>query len=477
MGHNNSFNLLNRYISYTQRVSLLQKTRQKLMLKPFIKGLLSVQELSICLKQLIKESFPFVAVYGEISNLKTINNITYFTLKDSASQIVVVVFYSPHKQPSISEGESIIVEGRIDLYIASGRYQIIARNIKKIGIGLLQQRFELLKTKLKEEGLFDSKNKLKLPKLPKNIGLITSKDSAAFHDFISILQRNQWKGNITLIPSLVQGNAAPQSLIRAFKKANTTPNIDIIVLIRGGGSFEDLNCFNDEKLIRTLTRRIKPLITGIGHEIDLTLCDFISDYRAETPTAAAKFISDNYKNAQNELTNTITRLKQYFHFQLDSKTQTFLTLKTKLLNSHPKKEYKNAVSTCLNLSKQLQTSYRQQFTEKQNQYSLLKAHFSNLPILFTLERKTSSLIHLQQLLHSQFERYYRSLNERHCQLSQRLKSLSIQRQLQRGLLIPLNNTGEHPHSLPSLNTKEGVINVLHISGKYQVKVVKKLDYT
>lgn len=442
------------------------------MLKPFIKGLLSVQELSICLKQLIKESFPFVAVYGEISNLKTINNITYFTLKDSVSQISVVVFKS-HNQTLISEGESIIVEGRIDLYIASGRYQIIARSIKKIGIGLLQQRFELLKSKLKEEGMFDSKNKLKLPKIPKNIGLITSKDSAAFHDFISILQRNQWLGNITLIPSLVQGNIASQSLIRSFKKANADANIDIIVLIRGGGSFEDLNCFNDEKLIRTLTHRNKPLITGIGHEIDTTLCDFISDYRAETPTAAAKFISDNYKNAQNELANNIVQLKQYFHFQFDKKIQAFQTSENKLFNFHPQKEYVKATSNYLHLRKQFQANYKQQLNEKQNQYSLLKAHFSDLPIALKLEHKTSQLNHLKHHLYFKFKQHYYFLNEYYHQLSQRLGSLSIQRQLHRGFLIPLNNTGKHLHTLSSLSP-DSIVNVLHTSGKYQVKVIKKL---
>ena len=286
------------------------------MLTPFVKGLLSVQELSVCLKQLIKDSFPFVAVYGEISNLRNSNGITYFTLKDNASQIPVVLFKMEalNVKSALKKGEAIIVEGRIDLYIASGRYQIIARNIRQLGVGVLQQKFEALKEKLLQEGLFSAENKQKIPYLPRHIGLITSSEAAALQDFLRIIKRKHWQGRITLAPSLVQGNMAPQSIQKAFNRLNKLPTIDLIVIIRGGGSFEDLNCFNDEALIRFLAKRTKTLMTGIGHEVDHTLCDFVADLRAETPTAAAEIIANHYLQAQEDLVHVQSQLQNLSTF-------------------------------------------------------------------------------------------------------------------------------------------------------------------
>lgn len=442
------------------------------MLTPLIKGLLSVQELSVCLKQLIKDSFPFVAVYGEISNLKHSNHITYFTLKDKASQISVVVFQSTTLQP-LSEGQSIIVEGRLDLYIATGRYQIIAKSIKKIGLGLLQQRFEALKLQLKNEGLFAHENKHPIPTAPKNIGLITAKDSAAFHDFISILKRNQWAGTITLNTALVQGNSAVSSIIKAFRKLHRIKDVDIIVIIRGGGSFEDLNCFNDETLIRTLAERTKPLITGIGHEVDTTLCDFVADYRAETPTAAAKFISDNYQISLKNLHEYHFQIieKCYSHFK--DKQYHFHFLRTRLSHFSPHTKYLQTFTEFTHAHHQLLRNYKQQIHTKSNAYFGIKYRFANLPITFALQHKQTLLNHLQKRLLSLFKQQFTLYLKQSCQLAQRLESLSMERQLQRGLLIPLDHTAKKPLNFSTLRPNEQLF-IQHNSGCYQIKVLRKI---
>lgn len=442
------------------------------MITPFIKGLISVQELSICLKQLVKDAFPFVAVYGEISNLRKVGRVTYFTLKDDASRISVVVF-DELTQP-LKEGQSVIVEGRVDVYIVSGSYQIIARKIKHLGIGVLQQKFELLKEKLRAEGLFAPERKLPIPDLPKHIGIITSPEAAALQDFLRILKRKDWRGQLTLAPALVQGQAAPQSIEKAFKTLSNAPTVDLIVLIRGGGSFEDLNCFNDEHLVRVLSHRKKPLITGIGHEINTTLCDFVADLRAETPTAVAEIIAHHFQYAQECYAQSAEHLLHGFQSCLQHFQQSFALKQQKLQSLHPALPFQILREKLFRAHQRLKVEFQYQLQLKQSSFEFNAIALKRFPFAMELAKKAMLLKHQVTQLSGLFGKHWEAASIHYKNAYQQLRLSDPQRLLSCGLLFPIQSSDKKIQDLKTL--KPGDTHCfLHKSGCYKVRVIERLN--
>ena len=442
------------------------------MITPFIKGLISVQELSVCIKQLVKDAFPFVAVYGEISNVRKVGKITYFTLKDDASRISVVVF-DTLDQP-IKEGLSVIVEGRVDVYIVSGSYQIIARKIKHLGIGVLQQKFELLKEKLRAEGLFAPEKKLPIPTLPEHIGVITSPEAAALQDFLRVLDRKGWRGKLTLSPSLVQGQLAPKSIERAFQKLSQDPTIDLIVLIRGGGSFEDLNCFNDEHLVRVLSQRKKPLITGIGHEINTTLCDFVADQRTETPTAVAEMIAHRFQQAQEALLQTTERLGHVSQNYLQKFQQTFALMQQKLQALHPALPCKLYQEKLLQMHQRMATDFQHQLQLKKSNFAVKVVAFERFPFTAELEKRAMTLQQQTTQLQSCFDQHWEVVLERYKSAYRQLSLSDPNRLLSCGLIFPLKEATKKLQDIQVLHPGDTHC-FLHKSGRYKMRVIEKID--
>lgn len=442
------------------------------MITPLIKGLLSVQELSVCLKQLVRDSFPFIAVYGEISNLRRVGKITYFTLKDDASRISVVVF-DKLEQP-IREGLSVIVEGRVDVYIVSGNYQIIARKIKHLGVGVLQQKFELLKEKFREEGLFSPEKKLPIPALPEHIGIITSPEAAALQDFLRILERKEWHGRWTLAPTLVQGRDAPNSIEAAFKTLSNDATIDLIVLIRGGGSFEDLNCFNDEHLIRVLSCRKKPLLTGIGHEINTTLCDFVADLRAETPTAAAEIIAQNFQCARETFLQFTKRLEYVLQHRLQNFLQTFTLAQQKLLAFHLALPCNIHRERLLQFSQRINAAFQRQLHIKQTSLDINVVTFKRFPIAAELEKRTTFLSYKTTQLRTYFNKHWEKIWGRCKTACCQLRLSDPDRLLSCGLMFPIRESTKQIQDIKTLHPEDFCC-FLHKSGRYKVRVIEKLD--
>ena len=442
------------------------------MLTPFIKGALSVGELSLCLRQLVRDAFPFVAVYGEISNLRTAKGITWFTLKDAASQIPVVLFQtdSASLQQPLENGQSVLVEGRIDVYVASGRYQLVAKKIRKLGVGELQRQFEILKEKLRNEGLFSPEKKLPCPILPKHIGIITSPEAAALQDFLQILRRKNWKGSLLLAPSLVQGNGAPSAIMKAFRRLQQRPEIELIVLIRGGGSFEDLNCFNHEELVRFLAQRRKPLLTGIGHETDYTLCDFVADKRAETPTAAAEILANAYQNALQQRQNNLQRLKRTFEFRYQSFRQRYGVAEMSLKRFCPSRIIEQQRQRYVRLAKNFDNACRRQLQNKQHTFDKICSRIKTVPVAFRLREHQTKLKTATDRLQRCFRQTYELHTQSMEQLSKRLRAFSIERQLKRGFLVPLADDGCTLKKFsPSSNKPQYV---RHASGTCRIKIIK-----
>lgn len=255
--------------------------------------MLSVTQLNEYLKMVLDGDrvLSNVFVRGEISNFKLYSSgHAYFTLKDDAGQLKSVMFRSYCSRLAFlpEDGMSVIAHGRVSVYESSGQYQLYVDDLQPDGAGSLAMRFEQLKRKLAAEGLFDEARKRPLPPMPKRIGVITSPSGAAVHDIINVLGRRFPAAEMILYPSEVQGAQAPAQLIAGVEFFSITGLVDVIILGRGGGSAEDLWAFNDESLARAVASCAVPVISAVGHESDFTICDFVADRRAPTPSAAAE---------------------------------------------------------------------------------------------------------------------------------------------------------------------------------------------
>ena len=254
---------------------------------------LSVTQLNEYLKMLLDGDRVLSSVFvrGEISNFKLYSSgHAYFTLKDDAGQLKSVMFRSYFSRMAFlpEDGMRVIAHGRVSVYESSGQYQLYVDDLQPDGAGSLAMRFEQLKRKLAAEGLFDESRKRPLPPMPRRIGVITSPSGAAVHDIINVLGRRFPAAEMILYPSEVQGTQAPAQLISGVEFFSMTGLVDVIILGRGGGSAEDLWAFNDEYLARAVASCSIPVISAVGHESDFTICDFVADRRAPTPSAAAE---------------------------------------------------------------------------------------------------------------------------------------------------------------------------------------------
>lgn len=256
----------------------------------FKPSILSVSELTGEIKSLLEGHFLDIKVEGEISNLsKSRSGHIYFTLKDEDAQLSCVIWrgVAQRLNTELVDGQQIIASGDIQVYPPHGKYQLIVRSVEQAGIGALQEAFEKLKAKLKEEGLFDEAHKKELPNFPMRIGVITSATGAAFHDIRDTLERRWPLATVLLHHASVQGvNAAPE-LVKAINWFSKKQNVDLLIVGRGGGSLEDLWPFNEEAVARALFDCKVPTISAVGHEVDFSISDFVADARAATPTQAA----------------------------------------------------------------------------------------------------------------------------------------------------------------------------------------------
>lgn len=233
-----------------------------------------------------------IYIKGELSNVRVSKGHIYLVLKDEESELSAIIFYNTACKLKFmpKDGMKVLIQGTINSYSKKGTYNLIINQIEEYGEGLIYQEFLKLKEKLQKEGLFDDSHKKKIPDFCFNIGVITSKTADALFDIISTINKRFPLCTITLFPSLVQGPDAPESLINALTLADSQ-NLDCLIIARGGGSFEDLNCFNDEKLARVIYNLNTPIVSGVGHEQDYTIVDFVCDKRAPTPTGAATIIT------------------------------------------------------------------------------------------------------------------------------------------------------------------------------------------
>ncbi|MGD9888964.1 MAG: exodeoxyribonuclease VII large subunit [Halothiobacillaceae bacterium] len=300
---------------------------------------LSVSQLVNTLKNLIETRLPLVWVEGEISNLaRPASGHLYFTLKDSGAQVRCAMFRPRAGLLRIrpQDGMQVLLRARITLYEARGDLQLVVEHMEDAGLGALQRAYELLKQRLHTEGLFDASRKRALPTLPRRIGIITSPSGAAVQDVLHVLARRFPLIPLRIYASSVQGSVAANELIHAIQRANTEQTCDVLLLVRGGGSLEDLQAFNDEGLARAIHASTIPIISGVGHETDFSIADFVADARAPTPSAAAALAVPDAFDVQRQLEQLAQRLKRTMRNRLESSSVHIDTLSRHLQSNHPK---------------------------------------------------------------------------------------------------------------------------------------------
>lgn len=300
---------------------------------------LTVTDINNYIKNIVDGDFFLsnVTLKGEISNLKFhTRGHLYFSLKDENSKINAVMFN--YKNLGLNfipkDGMNVIVKGKVSVFTTGGSYQITVSNMKEDGIGNLYLLFEELKRRLQREGLFSPEHKKKLPRIPKKVGVITASTGAAVKDIISTINRRFPLTEIILFPTLVQGVGAKENIVKMINEANES-DVDVIILGRGGGSIEDLWAFNEEIVARAIYNSTKPIVSAVGHEIDFTISDFVSDMRAPTPTGAAELVVPSKVEIQSYLNDYKGRIISVINKKIKSYTDTFSKLKSTYILKNP----------------------------------------------------------------------------------------------------------------------------------------------
>ncbi|CAM2795306.1 exodeoxyribonuclease VII large subunit [Clostridium sporogenes] len=344
---------------------------------------LTVSQLNRYVKNTLDADFILnnASVKGEISNLKIHSSgHIYFSLKDGGSKINCVMFKSyAYKLKFVPEnGMDIVVEGNVSVYEKEGSYQLYCKAMKREGIGDLYIAFEELKEKLKKEGLFDDAHKKEIPRFPKKVGVITSPTGAALRDIINVTKRRNKGIELLIYPALVQGIDASKTIIEGIKILNKVEDVDIIILARGGGSIEELWAFNNEELAYEIYSSKKPIITGVGHETDFTIVDFVSDRRAPTPSAAAEIAVFDRETLIKEILNYKYNIKKIMEIIIKEK-RNYLNLYKQRIESHSPtniivNEYKNIDNLKGLLNMKIEGKLNKEKNSLSRLSSLLEAH-------------------------------------------------------------------------------------------------------
>ena len=300
-----------------------------------LQKILSVSELNHLAREVLEHTFPLFWVSGEVSNFtRAASGHWYFSLKDSTAQVKCVMFKGRNAYTDFMprEGDKIEARCMVTLYEARGDFQLTVEFVQKAGLGALFEVFEKLKLKLEHEGLFDPAFKKPIPKNPKTIGIVTSPDAAALRDVLTTLKRRNPAINVIIYPTPVQGKGAAALIAKAIHSANARKEVDTLIICRGGGSMEDLWQFNEEIVARAIDECTIATISGVGHETDFTICDFVADMRAATPTAAAELACQDMQSLKTQIQQLWSRLARRMDTSLQSHAQTLDYLARRLVS-------------------------------------------------------------------------------------------------------------------------------------------------
>ena len=419
--------------------------------------IISVGELNRSAKYLLDRNFNNVSVMGEISNLsRPSSGHMYFTLKDEEGAIKCAMFKNRNINLNFrpQNGDQCLLKGQVSIYTARGDYQLIVSNIQPAGSGNLMQKFEDLKKKLEAEGLFEPKNKLQVPASPKHICVVTSSSTAAFQDIISTIKRRSPSSKVSISEATVQGDNAHVSIINALNRImkfneNNKNKIDVVILTRGCGSIEDLWCFNNEELAREIHAFPLPTISGVGHEIDFTICDFVSDLRVPTPTASAEVVTEFNFNLVDRLDDLRIDIHKAIINLTENLNQKIQLLKTKLKS--PKALLREKSQKLDNIEILFQKHQQMILSNKKGVINDLKSDLNLKNPIAKLNNMTNKLDALSEKLNLILNQ---KINNRKNNLDKLQKSIDILSPLSildRGYSIILNRQGSAIKSSMDVN--------------------------
>ncbi len=389
-------------------------------------------------KAVLEGSFPLLWVEGEISNLaRPASGHLYFTLKDEAAQVRCAMFRmrSIHLGFRPANGQRVTARVRVSLYEARGEFQLIAEHMEEAGFGALQRAFEALKNRLGQEGLFNTAHKLPLPSLPRQIGVITSPTGAAIRDILSVLKRRFPAVPVLIYPVQVQGDSAKEEIASALKLAAKRRECDVLILSRGGGSLEDLWAFNEEIVARALFDCPIPTVCGVGHEVDVTIADFVADLRAPTPSAAAELITPDQYDLSQTLDQQQQRLDNALRSQLKGQQQRLDWLGKRLQQCHPGERLGQQIQRIDELALRLRRALQSRLRQAQAQLATLDARLQRHNPLVPLRHLQEHNQQLAQRLHHALQQQLNSKQQRLAAISRALDSVSPLATLERGYAI------------------------------------------
>jgi len=356
---------------------------------PSEKKIYSISELNRKVRFLLESKFTSIWVEGEISNFKRhTSGHMYLTLKDENSQISAVFFsrYNQLLRFDVEDGLKVIAFGKISLYESRGQYQFYIERLEPKGLGALQLAFLQLKEKLEKEGLFRQETKKPIPKYPGVVGVVTSPTGAAIRDILNVVNRRFYGTQILIYPVRVQGDGAAQEIAQAIADMNKVDELDVLIVGRGGGSIEDLWAFNEEVVARAVYHSEIPIISAVGHEIDWTICDFVADQRAPTPSAAAELVVQNREEVESRLEQSQSRMKNAIMSFLDAKRQVLSGLESSYAFKQPLLLVDQFSQRLDELMRQLQNYLKAVLAQKSHSFQAIVGRLHALSPLAILER-------------------------------------------------------------------------------------------
>jgi exodeoxyribonuclease VII large subunit len=351
------------------------------------KHVFTVSALNNLARGVLEGSIGQIWISGEISNLvQASSGHYYFSLKDSNAQVRCALFKTNGRKLNflLKNGLQVLAFAQISLYEARGDFQLIIQQIEESGLGILQKKFEELKQRLHAAGLFEKAHKKPLPLLPKTIGVVTSPTGAAIHDILTVLKRRFPAIGIIIYPTLVQGDQAAKQIVKALQTANSRKECEVIILARGGGSLEDLWPFNEEIVAHAIFASEIPIISGVGHEIDITIADFAADERAATPSAAAERASPNWREWNQRITHLQKQIQHLMLARLNDSQSQLLQISKRL--RHPGQRLQDQAQHLDQLEYRLVLAQKHLFKHLQHQLNQLAYALQTLSPLKTLER-------------------------------------------------------------------------------------------
>ena len=434
----------------------------------------SVTEINQTASDFLNEAFPPLWVAGEISNFREYGTSGhwYFSIKDSSSVLSCTMFRLQNNNLRFKpkEGDQVILQGKLSIYAKSGRYQLITSKMELAGFGELMRKYELLKNKLNSEGLFAKKNEEDIPDIINNVAILTSKHGAAVRDVISTLQRRAPHVNITIVPCKVQGEGSAESLVNALEKleqCHENQAYDAAIICRGGGSIEDLWSFNDEQLCRQIANSPIPIISGVGHETDFTLTDFVSNLRAATPTAAAEIVSEGASNLKDYLAFLKERLLKEIKNSVSLARENISTLK-RLLRS-PKQRLEEQYQRLDLATDRLIVNSKLNLNNKRSNFEIIKTQLESLSPLLDIKNNKSTVTNLFNSLSEKQKVILKNKKQAINLLHEKLVALNPSQILNRGYSITFNEQGEAIDNANKLDDGQIVVTQL-AKGKFKSRV-------